>query len=728
MPKITLTDNSSLTADATILDNAVLGKSPASVLHFFRSDVIGALDQRLDAVRIDSLAVGFNYLPAVSLKGGTATFKAGGGLTGSLDLHKPAKLSTTPSAKPDDNSLFPKDQYGSSIDMQRNYYVALGFQLSLQAKLADGPEAYTLTPSANSASSAKLYLPFAPDGTGAYPTLKSALATLCEAYKLPHIPAEMLSFPSGTVFVYDAHGKVSFAGSFDLLTEVTPTASLGSSNYGPITVTAGPGITLGGGFTLTGQFQVRLWNKDGKTIELGYYKKQGDTFSVTFEASVSADAAIGGFDLIAKVYELLGSQGKLDPAWIKANVPASVAEDAEAAYQAAAQTRLSIAIDEECDTTLTDQVAFSWNFDTEAMDADAQSAFESAMQGDLSRLMSGSALPRGVSKVGSVFDHLKTTRHTFTFNFLGIFDYASIEQASLQMTVKVSDDGQVVIADKATLTRLSAAATPFVKSDLLRKVLAEDFVATMGYSTSLGPLATNLEVHYTYYDYQRHARSADLALFVSIAATLADAGDPKQDWSALLHSGLSSQSASLLASLAYDNASALRLFFADGKTPRSVAEYVTVARQAVALTPGISLNETFVSFLKDDAKWQQLVDAGAPGDVFALLGADQAYPPVWARAAYAWKTHILLWAPAMHSAAQALEEVRAYAASKPDLQPLTDAEFLRKRRSLASQLSAAVRAAPLFHDALGIVTIRLAAKPTSTTLNINYAGHSALYS
>jgi hypothetical protein len=497
MPTITLTDNSSLTADATILDNAALGKSPASVLHFLRSDVIGALDQTLDAVQIDMLALGFNYLPAVSLKGGTATFTAGGGLTGSFDLHKPAKLSTPPSEKPDDNSLFPKDQYGSSIDMLSNCYVALGFQLSLQAKLADVAAAYTLTPSANLASNAKLYLPFAPNAKGAYPTLKSALIMLCEAYKLPTTPAEMLAFPSGAVFVYDAQGKVGFTGSIDLLTEVNPTASLGTSTYGPITVTAGPGITVGGGFSLSGQFQVRLWNKDGKTIQLGYYKKQGASFSMTFDASVSADAAMGQFDLVAKVYELLGSQGKLDPAWVKTNVPASVAEDVQTAYKAAVQTKLSIAIDEECDTTLTDQVAFSWNFDTETMDTDAQSAFESAMHGDLSPLLKGSALPKGVSKVGSVFDHLKSTKHTFTFNFLGLFDYASVEQASLEMTVKVSDDGQVVIADKATLTRLSATATPFVKSDLLRKVLAEDFVATMGYSTSLGHLSTSLDVHYT---------------------------------------------------------------------------------------------------------------------------------------------------------------------------------------------------------------------------------------
>jgi hypothetical protein len=391
------------------------------------------------------------------------------------------------------------------------------------------------------------------------------------------------------------------------------------------------------------------------------------------------------------------------------------------------QTKLSIAVDEECDTSLTDQVAFSWDFNTATMNPTAQAAFKSAMHGDLSTLMGNSALPAGVSKVGNVFDNLKCTRHKFIFNFLGLFDYASVEQASLEMNVKVSEDGQIVIADKATMTRLQATATPFIKSDRLRKVLAEDFVATVGYKTSLGHLATSLDVQYTFYDYHHRAQSADLATFVGIATVLATTGDPGKDWAPLLQTGLSSQSAAVLASLGYDNASALRLFL-NGSTPRTAEDYETVARQALAVTPGLGLNARFLASLKDDAKWQQMVDAGARSNFFILLGADPQAPPVWAQAAYAWKQHILLWAPAMHSAAQALQEVLAYAAGKPDLQPLTDPQFIQKRKTLGSQLRTAVNAAPLFHDALGIIMVQHVAAPSSTTLNISYAGKTAAYS
>jgi hypothetical protein len=750
MATVTLSDNSPLTANATIAEDAVLGSSPTSLLHFLRSDVIGALDQPLDKLVIDSFALGFNFQPEFSVKGGTAVFSAGGSLTGSLEVFKPAK----PGAKPDTfgdqtpdtkpatpavaSPLFPADQYGSAIDMKHNCYLALGLQLAFKSSLADTLGAYTLTPAVSTVATAKLYLPFAPGSDGAYLSLRSALTLLLEAYALPSTVAEMLAHPAGAVFVHDAQGKVCFNTSLDLLAVVNPTASLGvASSAGILSVTAGPALTIGGGFTLSGEFQIRLWNKDGRTVQLGYYKKQGTTFSVTFDASVGADVTVGSFDVVAKIYGLLGSQGKLDPAWLKANIPASVADQVQEAYKAAVQTKLSIAIDEECDTTLASQVAFSWDFDSQTMQAEAQEAFAGAIKGDLSALLGVAKLPTGVTKVGSVFDHLSSRKHAFTFNFLGLFDYASVEQASLDSNVKVSEDGQVVIADKATLTRLEATATPFIKSDLLRKVLAEEFVATAGYTTSLGHLTSSLVLHYTYYEYQRRAQASDLQTFVGIAAVLTagglgpvDAGrpDPARDWAALLHAGASSQAASVLASLTYDNAAANRLFYDGASAVRSAGSYEAVARKALTLTPGLGLHDSFVACLKDDALWSRLVDAGSPGNVYAALGADPAQPPAWAQAAYAWLQHILAWAPAMHSAAVALEEVRAYAGSTPDLDPLKDAGFTHKRQVLASQLRAAVRAAPLFHDALGILTIALAAQPQSTQVSIRYAGKAATYS
>jgi hypothetical protein len=719
MATIKLTDSSALEADAVLLDNSVLGKTPNSVLHFLRSDVIGALVQTLDKVQIDSVSMGFSYQPAISLSGGTASFTAGGDITGEVDLYKPGKAGSS-------SPLFPPDQYGATIEMGTNCYLSLGLQVAASGEGDAAPGAFTLTLTGGASASAKLYLPFGVDSTGAYPTLKAALETLGGAFTLPSTIAAMKALPTGAVFVYDAKGSVGFDAEFDVLAAVNPTASLGvSSSYGPIKVSAGPAVTVGGGFSLSGDFQVRMWNKTANVVQLSYHKKQGCTFNVTFDASVAADVSVGSYDVFTKIYGLLGSAGELDAGWLKANIPAAAADDVQAAYQAAVQTKLSIAIDEECDTSITTQVAFSWEFDTTVAGSDG--VFTKAIAGDLTSLMSGAAMPPGVTKVGSVFDKLKTAKHTFTFNFLGLYDYADVQSASLQMTVKVAEDGQVVIADTASLSRLSATTTPLIKSALLRKVLAEDFIATVGYSTSLGRTATDLKVSYSYYDYETHTHVSDLQLFLSAAAALTNGTAPAQEWNAIVQAGMSSQSASLLASLTYDNPAAIRLFLDGTSAPRSVADYQSVGRRALVLTPGLNLGEIFVAFLQDDSKWQLLLDAGAIGNFYSAMGVSQTPPPEWATVAYAWKQHVVSWAGSMHSAAQALQNVLQYLAQHAALDPVKDADFQKLRKVLASQLMKAVQAAPLFNDALGVVTIFLAAPPASTEVTISYGGKTATY-
>ena len=107
-------------------------------------------------------------------------------------------------------------------------------------------------------------------------------------------------------------------------------------------------------------------------------------------------------------------------------------------------------------------------------------------------------------------DRLKDAKHTFTFNFLGLFDHASVQEAALDLAAKVSDDGQFILTDWAHLTRLVADTTPLVKGDQLRQVVAEDAVATVGYASSFGSAVPQLSVSYNYCQFERNAHSSDL--------------------------------------------------------------------------------------------------------------------------------------------------------------------------------------------------------------------------
>ena len=114
-----------------------------------------------------------------------------------------------------------------------------------------------------------------------------------------------------------------------------------SGSAGPISVTAGPSVSVGGGFVLSGEIEIRIWKKAATVAQIGYYKKKGSSFSVSFDQSVGADVRLGGYDIIAKLYGLLGDSGNLDAKWLSANVPGTVADAVQAAYQAAVATKLA---------------------------------------------------------------------------------------------------------------------------------------------------------------------------------------------------------------------------------------------------------------------------------------------------------------------------------------------------------------------------------------------------
>jgi hypothetical protein len=721
MATIELNDASSPSVNVTVFDNSVLGKSPSSVIHFLRSDIVGALGKTLDQVQINALSIGFDYEPSFSLEGGTVTFTAGGGPTGELDLLKPA-------AGGGSSPLFPQDQFGTDIEMGGNYYLALSFQLGVTAGASATEGAFTLTPSSSATGSAKLYLPFGRGANGVYPTLKSALETLFGAFDFPWSKNGFRNLPVGAVFAFNTQGSVGFQAQLNFLTAVNPTATLGvSTGAGPMNVTVGPSVTIGGGFTLSGEIETRIWRKSATVMQIGYYKKKGSSFTVSFDASVGADVTVGGYDIIAKLYGLLGDSGKLDSTWLSANVPSSVAGNVQTAYQAAVATKLSIAIDEECDTSITDRAAFSWNFDLSALNAAGQSALDGVFKGDLTALLLGGGnLPVGITKAGSVLDRTNETKHTFSFNFLGLFDYAHVTDAVKVFSAKVSDDGQLILTDTAHLTRLAATATPFVKGDQLRKVFAEDCVATIGYSASFGTVVPALTVGYSYFSYKSKARQADLELFVDTATQLREA-KAAGDWAGTLKSNANSQAASLLVSLDYSGIAGRNLFLDQNATPRSVADYQEVGRNALLSTPGLGLSSQFISCLREPVIWQRLLNAGPPQHFYQILGVDLAEPPVWAQISFTWTQHFVVWAPAMHSAGHALQGVLQYLTQNPGIKSLDNPDFQRRRKTFAGQLLSAIQKASLFDDALGLMTIFEAAPPLSKTVTITYAGMTRNY-
>jgi hypothetical protein len=213
---------------------------------------------------------------------------------------------------------------------------------------------------------------------------------------------------------------------------------------------------------------------------------------------------------------------------------------------------------------------------------------------------------------------------------------------------------------------------------------------------------------------------------VEIAKQLGET-NATSDWANIIQSGASSQAASFLASLSYDSATARNLFLDQTSNPRSIPELEKVGRNALLATPGLGLNPTFTRCLEVDTQWQQISNAGTAQNFCAIMGVDQINPPGWATISFTWTLHILFWAPAMHSTGQALQAISQYLAQNPGVDALHDAGFLKRRQTFASQLKNAIQKAPLFDDALGLMTMFLAAPPASKEVAITYSGKKTAY-
>ncbi len=126
----------------------------------------------------------------------------------------------------------------------------------------------------------------------------------------------------------------------------------------------------------------------------------------------------------------------------------------------------------------------------------------------------------------------------------------ALSDAVLDLNTKVSPDGQLIMTDTAHLTRLSADATPFIKTAPLQKVFAEDCTATVGYAASFGNFLPSLKVQYSYYNFLNKANISDLSVFIDTATQVLNVNH-RGDWIDVLDSGAASSSASFLASLNY---------------------------------------------------------------------------------------------------------------------------------------------------------------------------------
>ena len=678
MATISLTDEFSVPQPIDIPDTSALGHTPTSVIHFIKTDVLKAFDTPIDKVDLGSVAVGLIYTPTLPLAVGNGTFHLGGGATGEFDIIK----APSPSKPEPPRSLFPDDALGDdAISLEGCCYVKLSFSLVLSASGKEAVDALTLKQSAQGTGSASMYLRFEPDA-GQYPTLREAFKESLARFMLPSDGASLKLLPPGCVFLYEASGSLTVSGSVNLIAAVNPTAAVGvKETFGQVTVTAGPSLTLGGSVTITGDFQVRIRSLAASLIRIGYYKKRGSTFAVTFDASVSANVSVAGTDVVSAIFGMLGPSSKVSDQWLKDNGGTEVSSQVQEVVKQAVQTKLQIAMDMECDASISEAVAFLYNFDMGALDATGQTLLDKLLKGDISALNTG-ALPVGITAESNLVERIHSDKHIFTLHFLGILNFASIEEFAVKSTLKYSDDGSLCITDQATGSRLGA--TTKVSGNKLSQILVETFVATASYAVSMGRFSPKLEMKYLFYKYKGNASKSDLASFVLRASELPVDKTTVSQWNQLVINDNGVFGTAIFVDLEYDTATATQMFLDVSGNVRPRADYISFARTAVGQSVLGDSDSQYLGKLTENATWQNLDDNGYNAIIPGLNSAQTATIQIEF-------FDLRNWATAMQKVAQVVKQMvqfsNAYAGS--NLQ--SDSTFLALRTKLGGALSAIVR-------------------------------------
>jgi hypothetical protein len=699
MPTIKLTDQLGFTVDAEIDPDSTIAKyiKGLAKLKFPKLNLASLKDLPLDQSPLKSLQTGIEFEQPVDIGVDGSEMKIGAGASGILSLLSAAE-----------EQLFDPEVFGDPISIGPNqFYLGVGTAASLSSELTH--EAGDLSFGFNAGSEINLatYRLFEKPGSGAFPKFLDALKETIAGFSIPGELEDLTRMSTGSVVTVEGNGNIKLSGTFDMLSVVTPLATVkGPDPFGELKVTAGGSIEVGAGFEITGAYQIRVQKTANDKVRLGYYRRRGEEFSLKASASAGVSAGIGKFDVIERLMKAISSDPKADVETLERAALSEAQIDAiKKVIEAGISRKLEIALGFEFSSTDTSEAAFLFDFELDRLDEAGRKALHDALDGDLSALAAKNAeLPAGVHVVRSIFTDIQSRKHALKFNLLGIYNFISVSKLMLEGKVLFErDTGDLIITDTATASRIAASTLNFAAdSEKLRNVLAESVLITVAYRCSkLVTHQPELKINHTYFEL--HSRTdwtkMENNLDVFEALKLIDETEKKK----LLGSATQFGRTTLYVETGYDDALVNKLFLTNG-APRTQQEYETVGRRAVAILVQQGERDDFRRAPATvDKLWDEMSKQAQPS--FGFLTAFRDLSGTELAEIKGDFTVIKWWARSMKEMSESLAEVRKFIASNPGIDP-GNKKFTALRKNLASKLKdVAGKTKAKFGDPWGIIAM-----------------------
>ena len=546
--------------------------------------------------------------------------------------------------------------------------------------------------------------------TDSTPKVAAALQTSLQEFLIPFAVDDLAALKVGDVLTVEGNASLSLSGSFNLMAAVNPLASLSAPALpGGISVSAGAAINVAATFTVTGDFQIRIQRVDTATVRVGFYKKLGADFRVRATPSVGASAGTANVDFISTVLKAIGTD-PVPPAdqLEKAGLSIEKQEVIVGALRSAVQRRLELALEENFEAQASREAAFLYEIDLADLAPEGRSAIQNALRLNLIPLMNlQDSATRGIRELQSVVTTTKSKGHTLKINALGIYNYSSITDLTLQGTVLTDAvSGEILITDNATATRVSGTVNYLADPDKLRKVLAQSFLITAAYRCS-GMIAHPPTLKMSYWHFAAHAKTdrSTMADYLNafVALGLISPVQKTQRLGGVNDFGRSS----CYLNTDYDDAVSQSLYLHTDGQPRKIDEFERIGRNALRqlLHPG---DDDFrLRDLENDKLWQQVKETGGTlanlAPLFPDLRQDWQIPLIAGD-----YTLIAWWATTMSKMAEALSTAKRFFSQKPAPSP-NSPESKKVQADLWSRIAqVASNTHDRFSDPWGIIAIDLA--------------------
>ena len=704
MPTIAITDTTGVTTNVEIRADSPLAQAGLTQIVSTAASLAGSLIQPVDQAPVQTVVLGAAFNDPSFLISGAATLALSAAANAQLTLFKPA-----------DKTLFGADPFAPTITIgPQECWIGFEIDANVAGALTGTADGFGVGIAAASAVSLATYTRIAPAGTG-FPTFLDAVAQALANYRVSCSAAAIRGLPAGTVTASDLGGSLTFSGSYSLPVSVNAlaTANLPLNHQ----IALNPSVTLQvvGQIALAGDFHVRSYKPSETQLVLGVYKKKATTLTATLTAGAKLEADLGKTDLLAAVMGTVFPG--VDPA--QEGVTGDTAAALKTVLQQGLDRSLSIAANLACSASFADEAAVVYAIDLAGGDSAAtDAAISAALAGDWTGI---DALPNA-EPLRNIVRHTQDFQHKFAINLLGIYNAVSVADFVKSCTILHDGDGRIVITDQASASRIRAAAAPFLADpDKLRTALAEAFLATVTYTASAGSdFAASLSASQTYFLYDNQLTRQEMKDAVLLGEALGLIRDSV--WDGVLAANPLFRHARIEATAQYDNAAALRLFFADptARTLRARADLVRQGRTVMMalIDPADPAGMVRRSVLANDAAWQAMDESGNPAQ-FQFIGALSGLGPTQLGAVTADWTAIAWWADAMEKIGPALAGALAGTGS-PD--------FMKKRQKLAGLLASVTRNThAAFVGGWGLAVMFALSGAAKATLDISSDGNSRHY-